>query len=67
MVHIGQAARFEISPKSASRLVPDGWVGLTNSSDKYNFRCFQLELDILDTKNIGNGLVVTKLQLFEVG
>ena len=67
VVHIGQVARFGIFPKSASRLVPDGWVGLIISSCRCHFRTFQLKLDILDTKNFGNGPVVEELQPFEVG
>ena len=67
MVQVGQAARFGISPKSASRWVPVGWVGLVVSSCRYRFRTFQLKLDILDTKNFGNGPVVEELQPFEVG
>ena len=66
-MHIGQAVRFGIFLKSASRLVPDGWVGLKSSGGRYHFWAFQLELDILDTKNIGIGSVGTKLQMFEVG
>ena len=67
VVHIGQAASFEIFLKSASRLVPDGWVGLKRSSDRCHFWTFELELDTLDVKNIGIGSVGTKLQLCEVG
>ena len=52
--------------KSASGLVPDGWVGLNSFGYRCHFRAFQLELDTLDTQNIGNGSVVAKLQLFEV-
>ena len=62
-----KVARFGIFLKSTSGLVPDGRVGLIKSSCRYHFRTFQLELDILDTKNIGNGSVVTKLQPLEVG
>ena len=53
--------------KVASRLVPDGCEELTISGCGYHFRTFQLELDNLDTKNFGNGSVVKKLQLLEVG
>ena len=53
--------------KSASRLVSDEWVGLKSSSGRCHFWTFQLELDILDTKDIDIGSVDTKLQLFEVG
>ena len=52
--------------KSASRLLPDGWVGLKSSGYRCHFRAFQLKLFILDTRNFGNGSVVQKLQLFEV-
>ena len=52
--------------KSASRLLPDGWVGLKSSGYRCHFRAFQLELDIISTKNFENGSVVQKLQLFEV-
>ena len=38
-----------------------------NSSDRCHFWAFQLELDILDTRNIGNGPVGTKLQPLELG
>ena len=62
VVHIGQAARFGIFLKSASRLVPDGWVGLKSFGYRCHFRAFQLELDTLDTQNIGNGPVVEELQ-----
>ena len=67
VVHIGQVARFGIFLKSASRLVPDGWVGLKSFGYRCHFRAFQLELDTLDTQNIGNGPVVEELQPFEVG
>ena len=67
VVHIGQAARFGIFRKSASRLVPDEWVGLTGFGYRCHFRAFQLELDTLDTQNIGNGPVVEELQPLEVG
>ena len=52
--------------KSASRLLPDGWVGLKSSGYRCHFRAFQLKLFILDTRNVGNGSIVQKLQLFEV-
>ena len=58
---------FGIFLKSASRLVPDGWVGPTSFDNRCYFRTFQLELDILDTKNFGIGPVVKELQLFAVG
>ena len=67
MVQVGQVARFGIFLKSASRLVPDGWVGPQKSSGRCHFWAFQLELDILGTKNFGIGSVVTKLQPFELG
>ena len=67
VVHISQVPRFGIFPKSASRLVPDGWVGPPKSSGRCHFWAFQLGLAILDTKNIGNGSVGAKLQPFEVG
>ena len=58
---------FGIFLKSASRLLPDGWVELKSAGCRGYFRTFQLELDILDTKNFGIGSVVKKLQLLEVG
>ena len=61
----GQVVRFVIFLKFASRLVPDGWVELKMSDGRCYFWTFQLELDILDTKNIEIGSVGTKLQLFE--
>ena len=67
VVHIDRAARFGIFPKSASRQVPVGWVGLKSFGYRCHFRAFQLELDTLDTQNIGNGPVVEELQPFEVG
>ena len=67
VVHIDQVGRFGIFLKSASRLVPDGWVGLKSFGYRCHFRAFQLELDTLDTQNIGNGPVVAKLQPFGVG
>ena len=67
VVQVGQAPGFGISPKFASRLLPDGWVGLNISGCRYHFRTFQLELDILGTQNFGIGSVVTKLQPLEVG
>ena len=67
VVQVGQVPRFFIFLKSASRLVPDGWVGPKSSGDRCHFWTFQLELDILDTKNIGIGSVDTKLRLLEVG
>ena len=54
-------------PKTTKRLVPDGWVEPKSSDDRCHFWTFQLELDILGTKNIGNGSVVAKLQPLEVG
>ena len=66
VVHIGQVAGFEIFLKSASGLLPGGWVGLKSFGYRCHFRAFQLELDTLDIQNIGNGPVVAKLQLFEV-
>ena len=65
VVQVGQVARFENFLKSASRLVPDGWVGLKSFGYRCDFRAFQIKLDILDTQNFGNGPVVAKLQLFE--
>ena len=53
--------------KSVSRLVPNGWVGLKSFGYRCHFRAFQLELDTLDTQNIGNGPVVEELQPLEVG
>ena len=53
--------------KSASRLLPDGWVELKISGCRYHFRTFQLELDTLGTKNFEIATVVKKLQMFEVG
>ena len=67
MVHIGKVARFEIFLKSASRWVPDGWVEIRTSGGRCHFWAFQLELDTLDTQNIGNGPVVEELQPFDVG
>ena len=67
VVHIDQVARFGIFLKSASGLVPDGWVGLKSFGYRCHFRAFQLKLDILDTQNFGNGPVVEELQPFEVG
>ena len=67
VVQVGQVARFGIFLKSASRLVPDGWVGLKSFGYRCHFRAFQLELDTLDTQNIGNGPVVEELQPLEVG
>ena len=67
VVHIDQVARFGIFLKSASRLVPDGWVELKSFGYRCDFRAFQIKLDILDTQNFGNGPVVEELQLFEVG
>ena len=67
MVQVGQAPGFGIFPKSASRLVGDGWVGPTGFGYRCHFRTNQLELDILDTQNFGNGPVVEELRLFEVG
>ena len=58
---------FWIFLKSASRLLPNGWVELKSAGCRGHFRTFQLELDILDTKNFGNGPVVKKLQPLEVG
>ena len=56
-----------ISQKSASRLLPDEWVELKSSGCGCHFRTIQLELDILDTKNFGNGPVFKKSQLLDVG
>ena len=69
VVQVGQAPGFGISPKSASRLLPDGWVGPTSFDNRFHFRAFQLELDTLTLglKNFGIRPVVKKLQLFEVG
>ena len=55
------------SVKYPSHLVPDGWVEIKISGCRCHFRAFQLELDILGTKNIEIGSVGTKLQLFKVG
>ena len=66
-MQVGQVFRFWIFLKSASRLLPDGCVGLEIFSCRCDFRVFQLELDILGTENIEIGSVGTKLQLFEVG
>ena len=54
--------RFGIFQKSASGLVPDGWVELRNFSNRYHFRTFQLELDNVGTKKFKIGSVVKKLQ-----
>ena len=62
-----QVVSFGIFPKSASRLVPDGWVELKSFGYRCDFRAFQIKLDILDTQNFGNGPVVEELQPFEVG
>ena len=67
MVQVGQVPGFGIFLKSASRLLPDGWVGPTSFDNRCHFRAFQLELDTLGTKNFGISPVVKKLQLFEVG
>ena len=67
VVHIGQVARFGIFLKSASGLVPDGWVELKSFGYRCDFRAFQIKLDILDTQNFGNRPVVEELQPFEVG
>ena len=66
-MQVGQVPGFGIFLKSASRLLPDGWVGLNISGCRRHFRAFQLELDILGTKNFGVGSVVTKLQPLEIG
>ena len=66
-MQVGQVTRFEVFLNFASRLVPDGWVGMKSSSDRCHFWAFQLELDILGTKNIEIRSVVTKLQALEVG
>ena len=66
-MRVDQIPGFGIFLKSVSRLVPDEWVGLKSSSGRCHFWTFQLELDILDTKDIDIGSVDTKLQLFEVG
>ena len=62
-----RSVAFGIFLKSASRLVPDGWVGLKSFGYRCDFRAFQIKLDILDTQNFGNGPVVEELQPFEVG
>ena len=67
VVQVGQVPGLGIFLKSASRLLPDGWVGLEIFGCRCDFRAFQLELDILGTKNIEIGSVGTKLQLYEVG
>ena len=67
VVRVDQIPGFGIFLKSASRLVSDEWIGLKSSSCRCHFWTFQLELDILDTKDIDIGSVDTKLQLFEVG
>ena len=55
------------SPKIRFTLGTHGWVELKISGCRCHFRAFQLELDTLDTKNFGIGLVGTKLQPCEVG
>ena len=67
VVHIGQVARFGIFLKFASRLLPENLSEMEVHNCRCHFRAFQLELDILGTKNIEIGSVGTKLQLFEVG
>ena len=67
VVQVGQVPGLGFFLKSASRLLPDGWVGLKISGCKYHFRAFQVELNILGTKNFEIGSVVKKLQSFEVG
>ena len=67
VVQVGQVPGFGIFLKSASRLLPDGWVGRNSFGKRYHFWAFQLELDILGTKNFGIGPVIKKLQPFEVG
>ena len=67
VVHVGQVVSFGIFQKSASHLLPDGWVELKISACRCHFRTFQLELDTLVTKNLVIGSVVKKLQVFEVG
>ena len=67
VVQMVQVPSFGIFLKSASRLVPDGWVGLKSSGYRCHFRAFQLKLFILDTQNIGNGPVVEELQPLAVG
>ena len=67
VVRVDQIPVLDFFLKSASRLLPDGWVELKSSGCRGHFRTFQLELDILDTKNFGIGSVVKKLQLLEVG
>ena len=62
VVHVGQVLSFGISPKSASRLLPDGLVEIKITGCRCYFWAFQLELDILGTKNIGIGSVDAKLQ-----
>ena len=66
VVQVGRVA-FGIFLKSASGLVPDGWVELKSFGYRCYFRAFQIKLDILDTQNFGNGPVVEELQPFEVG
>ena len=56
--------------KSASRLLPNGWVELKISGYRCNFRAFQLELDNLGTVPRALKLrssVVKKLWSFVVG
>ena len=67
VVQMVQVPGFWIFLKTASRLVPDGWVEIKISGCRCDFWSFQLELDILRTKNIEIGSVDTKLQLFKVG
>ena len=66
VVQVGQVPGFGIFLKSASRLLPDGWVGFTSFDNRCHFRAFQLELNILEPKNFENHSVVKKLELFEV-
>ena len=67
VVQVDQVPGFWIFLKSASRLLPGGWVEFTSFHNRCHFRAFQLELDTLGTKNFGIGPVVKKLRLFEVG
>ena len=62
VVQIGQGASFGVFLKSASRLLPDGWVELKMFGCRWYFRAFQPGLDIRSTKNFEIGSVVTKLQ-----
>ena len=67
-MHIGQVARFGIFLKSASRLVPDGWVERKISVTDVIFERFSSSQNLtLGTKNFEIGPLVKKLQPFEVG